>query len=249
MTRRGLWNKVKIGKCMLESLTMRSAKAVKNYPLGQLGITLTEMMIAMVIGVIIALSAWQFYYYQQKSLVVQDKVTQMQSDVRLGFRFMTERIVEAGNDPTCTTAIAPCNRFGFIASLAGYPGGLTDNIGASTVLWTQDEGGLADPGAGTVQNNEVRGFKFANNKIYQLFYNGASLEWKEFIGGIQSLTLTYTDALGNVVNPLTNPQDIRKVRVQVVAFQVIQPDPTIAADTYTRTLVADAIPRNRSFKP
>lgn len=249
MTRRGLWNKVKIAKGMLESLTMRSAKAVKNYPLGQKGVTLTEMMVAMVIGVIIALAAWQFYYYQQKSFVVQDKVTQMQGDVRVSFRFMTERIVESGHDPTQANKTCSCNRFGFIANLAGYPGGLADTIGASAVLWTQDEGGLADPGAGTVQNNEVRGFKFANNRIYQLIYDGTNLQWKEFIGGIESLTLTYTDALGNVVDPLTNPQDIRKVRVQVVAFQVIQPDPTIAADTYRRTLVADAIPRNRSFKP
>ena len=206
----------------------------------QKGITLTEMLVAIVVASIIVLGAFQFYYLDNKGFVVQDKVVELQASASSAFRIMTDRIVEAGFDPTRSNAIS--YRFGFVPNIAAFAA-LPDQIGASTILWTQD-----DNGNGTVELPEVRGFKFENNRIYQLgLFGGTSLVWREFIGGIEGLTLTYYDKNGAVINPLTNFQDIRRVRVQVVAFKNIQPDPTIPADIYRRTLSADIIPRNRSF--
>lgn len=214
--------------------------------LNQQGMTLAEVMIAMVIGLIIALGALQFYYAQHRGMVIQDKVSQMQANVRMSFRLMAEKMVEAGLDPNETNDANP-NRFGFQPNLTAFPGGLTDAISATTVLWTQDDSGLG--GGGAVELNEVKGFRFQNNAVEQLIVNGGNLEWKAFIGGIESLQFTYYDVNGAVINPATNFTDIRRVRLTIVAFENINPDPALAfaGDIYRRTLVADIIPRNQSF--
>ena len=214
----------------------------------QKGMTLIEVIVAMVIGLIITLGALQFYYAQHRSMVIQDKVTQMQANVRMGFRIMAEKMIEAGLDPNQANDANP-NRFGFQPNLTAYPGGLGDTISGSTILWTQDDSGLTGPGAGTVDLIEVKGFRLQNNAIDQLRASGGNLAWKTFIGGIESLQFIYYDENGTVINPVTNFADIRRVRLTVVAFENINPDPALAyaGDIYRRTLIADIIPRNQSF--
>ncbi len=223
--------------------------------MGQKGTTLAEIMVAMVIGIIIVLGIYQFYYIENKSFVVQDRVADIQASVRSAFKILTDRMTEGGYDPTQAN-INIGYRFGFIPNVASTglaAGGVIENISNAVVLWTQD-----DNGNGVVDQNEVRGFRFNNNRIFLVRLAGGNLTWMEFVGSptkpgdpgeVQSLQFTYQTNNGLVIaDPLTQFQNIRKVRVVVSTFKVVQPDPIFPANTLTRRLESDVTIRNRSYQ-
>ena len=64
------------------------------------GFTLTELMVAMVIGLIVISGVYSTYYSQQRTYSVQTQVAFMNQNLRSGMYFMEREIRMAGYDPT-----------------------------------------------------------------------------------------------------------------------------------------------------
>ena len=64
------------------------------------GFTLLELIIALAIAVIATASVFNFYIRQQKSYVTQDRVTEMQQNLRVAMEIMVREIRMAGFDQT-----------------------------------------------------------------------------------------------------------------------------------------------------
>jgi type IV pilus assembly protein PilW len=63
------------------------------------GYTIIEMMVAMAVFAIVITGIYETYHYQQKSYVKQEKVTDIQRNLRAGFYFLKRDIKMAGFDP------------------------------------------------------------------------------------------------------------------------------------------------------
>ena len=64
------------------------------------GFTLIEIMVAMAIFAIVVTGIYQTYHFQQRSYMKQEKVVDMQQNLRAGLYFLKRDIRMAGYDPT-----------------------------------------------------------------------------------------------------------------------------------------------------
>lgn len=69
-------------------------------PLSEKGFSLVELLVAMVIGGIVAAAILGMFVSQNRSYVAQENVTDMQQNIRAGLGFMTREIRMAGYDPS-----------------------------------------------------------------------------------------------------------------------------------------------------
>ncbi|WP_028581422.1 prepilin-type N-terminal cleavage/methylation domain-containing protein [Desulfogranum japonicum] len=69
---------------------------------GQIGFTLVELMITMVIASLISAALYSAYISQQRSQTAQDQIVEMQQHLRGGVNFMVRELRMAGCDPQLT---------------------------------------------------------------------------------------------------------------------------------------------------
>lgn len=73
---------------------------------GQAGVTLIELMIAMVLGLLLILGLSNVYLAQRQSFRVNDNLARMQDNARIAFELMARELREAGGNPCGTSRVA-----------------------------------------------------------------------------------------------------------------------------------------------
>lgn len=73
---------------------------------GQAGVTLIELMIAMVLGLLLILGLSNVYLAQRQSYRVNENLARMQDNARIAFELMARELREAGGNPCGTTRVA-----------------------------------------------------------------------------------------------------------------------------------------------
>src|SRR3972149_2029044 len=91
------------------------------------GFTMVELIIAMAIGLIILGALYSVFTMQNRTLSIQEQITEMQQNARLGMEIMLRDIQMAGYNPTKTTSWssgampglteATTNSLGFVSDL------------------------------------------------------------------------------------------------------------------------------------
>ncbi len=73
---------------------------------GQAGVTLIELMIAMVLGLLLILGLSNVYLAQRQSYRVNENLARMQDNARIAFELMARELREAGGNPCGTNRVA-----------------------------------------------------------------------------------------------------------------------------------------------
>lgn len=108
------------------------------------GFTLLELLVAMALGIIIAAAGFAFYTLQLRSQVTQQRITDMQQNLRAAMVMMAGDIRMAGYDPTGDTGAgfttATATDLTFSVSLDAESNGLDDD--SDGVVDEADEAGV-----------------------------------------------------------------------------------------------------------
>lgn len=104
------------------------------------GFSLVELLVALGIGTIMTTATFNFYIGQSKSYKAQERVTEMQQNIRTAINLMTKEIRMAGYDPTGSAGAgitsANSNSLSFTMDLNenGIPGDLDEDITLSLYI-------------------------------------------------------------------------------------------------------------------
>jgi type IV pilus assembly protein PilW len=150
------------------------------------GFTLIEIMITLLISSVMLGAVFLSYSGQQKSYVVNNKLTEVQQNLRAAIVIMAKDIREAGCDPTGKSGagivIATAGRFQFTKDIAGNTvnlnegdGDLDDtnediSLGFSTGNDAASDG-LADAGAANLGRDTGAGFQPIAENIERIEFN------------------------------------------------------------------------------
>lgn len=179
------------------------------------GFTLIEIMIALLISSVILGSVFMTYSSQQKSYVVNDRLTEVQQNLRAAMIIMAKDIREAGCDPTGNAnagiLLATKGRFQFTKDIAGH-----------TINASQGDGDLDD------SNEDISlGFSPTNDTNGDGIANAGAANLGRDIGGgyqpiaenIQAIEFNYILDDGTSTNTPNSSQlnDIRAVQISILA--------------------------------
>jgi type IV pilus assembly protein PilW len=122
------------------------------------GFTMTELLVAMVISVIVMAGVYSSYYAQQRSFTTQQQVAAMQQNIRAALYYMERDMRMAGYDPTgsagaaISTATATVFQFTY-----DFDGNGTIGSGENIRYETYSSGGITSlrrtPGGSAVAEN------------------------------------------------------------------------------------------------
>ena len=167
------------------------------------GFTLTELLVAMVIGGIVAAGIYSTFYSQQKSYLAQEQIAAMQQNLRGAMHILGRDIRMAGYDPTgwATTGIqtAQASSLRFTRDITddtgtGPPDGDTSDPNEDITYALADLDGDGDTDLG---RNDVNGG--GNHQIAE---------------NIDALNFIYLDEDGT---PTTTPSEVRAIQASVLA--------------------------------
>ena len=71
-------------------------------PSGQAGLTLVELMVALVLGLVLILGVLNIFVSNRETFRVTENLTRIQENARAGFDFMARDVREAGQNPCGT---------------------------------------------------------------------------------------------------------------------------------------------------
>ncbi len=150
------------------------------------GFTLIEIMVTILISSIMMGAVFMSYSGQQKSYVINNRLTEVQQNLRAATIIMAKDIREAGCDPTgrsgASILIATPGRFQFTKDIAGDPinpsegdGDLDDSnedisLGFSTANDSTTDG-IADAGAANLGRDVGGGFQPIAENIQAIEFN------------------------------------------------------------------------------
>jgi len=163
-----------------------------------LGFTLTELLVAIVISGIVVASIYSSYYSQQKSFITQEQKVAMQQNLRAGMDLLEREIRMAGYDPTGNAGA-----------------GIAIGADSSIINITEDLNNN-----GTIDTDE--------NIIYSHSDpdGDGDNDLGRDIGGVNQLLAENIDALNFVylredgtplATPVATPENIRSVQITIVA--------------------------------
>jgi type IV pilus assembly protein PilW len=206
------------------------------------GFTLTELLVALVIGGILLSAVSVVFSSQQKSYVLQDQVAGMQQNLRAAMQLMEREIRMAGYDPLGTSSagiqVADANTIRFTMDIHDGAGSDDDS-----------EAGLFANGSTNDVNEDVTYSLLANGNLLKVDAALAALgQPPQLIAeNIDALDFVYFDANG-VADP-TDPNDIRSVLITIVARTGRGDRGYVDTQTYQNQL-GDAIlaPPNDAFR-
>lgn len=183
------------------------------------GFSLLELMIAMVVGLIIIGATYGVFISQNKEVARQDKIVEMQQNVRAAMDMMSREVRMAGYDPKGTAANA----------------GITYSTTQLQIIADIDKSGVA----GDAANENITYVYDATNKRITRNTGGGA---QPFAENIAAFTFAYLkDPVTGVINPATTAAEIRQVRLTITGqtsapINGSYPEYTLSADVYARNL-------------
>lgn len=200
------------------------------------GFTLVELIIAMAIGLIILGALYSVFTMQNRTLSIQEQMTEMQQNARIGMEIMLRDIRMAGYNPTKTTSWS-----------SGTKPGLT-SAAANSLSFVSDLNANDDTTATSANPEE--------NIAYDRYDDGGISCLRRTVNGtgnpvvenIESLAFAYYDQDGNTLSIPPSLSEVRKIQVTITAKTAL-PDPSYLdpdhGDHYRRyILMFHVTPRN-----
>ncbi len=207
----------------------------------QRGFTLVEMMVALTIGLVVALGFAVSFVNLKSTYGTQDKLAQLQDNERLAMSFLTSTVEEAGYypDPTKATTILGSPDAGYGAMLAGqalYGQASTSTTSAtlSTAYATAAGDGILNCQGGTTPSTEAAGVTYRNdfyvdttnhtlNCIVTASDSSLSAAATPLVSNVSSMDVSYavdTDGDGNAdryqaAGAVTSWSSVKAVRVTI----------------------------------
>ena len=190
------------------------------------GFTLVEILVALALAGIVSAAVYNVYISQNKSYVVQDRVAEMQQNLRAAMYMMKREIRMAGYDPSGSVDA------GFVTALASGDPHPTDDAKKATTTddeYTADLRARAkdrvaftidDDGDGTIEdNNEERvAYRLLGDELQRL--SAGATAWHTLAQDIDALDFVYLGAGGptDVLDlSVDDPASIRSVQITLVA--------------------------------
>ena len=190
------------------------------------GFTLVEILVALALAGLVSAAVYNVYISQNKSYVVQDRVAEMQQNLRAAMYMMKREIRMAGYDPS------GADNVGFVTGLGDAdPDKNDDAIKATTTddEYTADPRARAidrvaftidDDGDGTIEdNNEERvAYRLLGDELQRL--SAGANSWHTLGQDIDALDFVYLGAGGptDVLDlSVDDPASIRSVQITLVA--------------------------------
>lgn len=224
------------------------------------GFSLIELMVAMVIGLILAAGAFKIFTAQEKVYSLQDQLLERQQNIRAGLDNITRSLQMTGYDPT------ESDNFGITAYQAAAPFFPASNASSLALAATSElYFTIDDSEDGTINNNgdERFGFKINSNNLVSASIqssDGDISSWQPVAENIESMAVSYTYTDGTVSTAVGLPdntvsnrnfKDIRSVTVTLTA-RTAKEDPDFTdpdtGDHYHReTLASTVMLRNLSY--
>lgn len=187
------------------------------------GFSLIELLIAMAVGLIIIGATYSVFIIQNKQINNQDKIVEMQQNVRAAMDMMSREVRMAGYDPKPASALFD---------------GITVNTAQLELKADLSGGGIVGSGA----DNEHIIYKYdsTNYRITRNTGGGDQPFAENIIPNANGIPLfSYLDGSSNITTTAAN---IRKVRLTITGrtFAPIDdgsyPTYTLSADVYVRNL-------------
>jgi type IV pilus assembly protein PilW len=139
------------------------------------GFTLLELLIASLLAVVVSAAAFSFYSAQNKAYIVQDRLVELQQNLRAGIELISRDIRLAGLDPRQST------QFGFIETTDDGTGRQTDS---QNIAFTID-----DDLDGIVDNNRAEQVAYRlNSNVLQKYDPGG---WQPIADDIEAMGFAY----------------------------------------------------------
>jgi type IV pilus assembly protein PilW len=182
------------------------------------GFTLVEILVALVLVGLVSGAIYNVYISQNKSYAVQDRVVEMQQNLRAAMYMMRREIRMAGYDPS------GADNVGFVTALASGDPDKDDDAKKATTDDNRVAFTIDDDGDGTIEDiNEDKveervAYRLLGNELQRLSA-GANL-WQTLAQDIDALDFVYlgvggpTDVLDLSVD---DPGEIRAVQITLVA--------------------------------
>ncbi len=186
--------------------------------------TLVEIMIVMAMIGIVTGSIYGIFASSNRSYRTQDKVVEVQQNVRVGIDFMARDIRTAGFDPTddanAGIEVATATKLRFTADMNRVNG--IEDTNRERITYEYDA---------------------VNNDLLQRLYEGTGSATSEtLIDNVSALTFTYLDSGGNNLGnpvPAANLTDIRTILISLTCQGT-----DAQGQTFTRTLNTRVISMN-----
>lgn len=184
--------------------------------------TLIELMVVMAMIGIVTGSIYGIFVSSNRSYRTQDKVVEVQQNVRVGIDFMARDIRAAGFDPQGTAdagiEVATATKLRFTSDMNRVNG--IEDTNRERITYEYDA---------------------VSNDLLQLLYEGtASATSETLIDNVSALTFTYLDSGGNDLgNPVANLAAIRTILISLTCQGT-----NAQGRTFTRTLNTRVISMN-----
>jgi type IV pilus assembly protein PilW len=175
------------------------------------GFTLIEILVALAISSVVMTAIYSSYRNQVSSHTTQQRIVDMQQNIRGGLTLMEREIRMAGYDPT---------------ENAGARITLANRAELTMQMDINENGSTAQIGTPNENPNEIVRYVLNNDANKDGIADGTPCHLGRDTGGgrqpaadnIDALNFVYLDASGNVLaTPVTRPNQIRTIQVTMVA--------------------------------
>ena len=166
------------------------------------GFTLVEILVALALAGIVSAAVYNVYISQNKSYAVQDRVAEMQQNLRAANYMMRREIMMAGYNPLKATGV------GIVSASATQLQFRMDITGGEADGLDNDQDGLVD------EEGESDGDAVDTNEdiTYQLDEGNLERNDQVLAENIDALNFVYLDAGGDFLDLVTTPGDITEIR-------------------------------------
>ena len=178
------------------------------------GFTLVEILVALALAGLVSAAVYNVYISQNKSYVVQDRVAEMQQNLRAAMYMMKREIRMAGYDPS------GADNLGFVTALADDDPDKDDDAKKATTDDNRVAFTIDDDGDGTIgDSNEDRvAYRLLGDELQRL--SAGANSWHTLGQDIDALDFVYLGAGGptDVLDlSVDDPASIRSVQITLVA--------------------------------
>ncbi len=188
----------------------------------QLGYSLVELLISLIIGLIVMGGIYLSATSQERNMHIEDRVAEVQANLRAGLYILERDLRSAGYDPNCLSP--PCLGF--------------TNANATSVAFKR-----RDPNTNTIQTIVYSLYDSQGDGDQDLGRNFNGSGKQPVILNVDAINFVYFDKSGTrLTTPVTSNDlnDIKTVEVTIVAHSEI-PDPNYVASKVFKNLQGETV--------